>query len=48
MEFKTTRRAFALATAGLGIAIGMGGTALAAGDAPVTLKCALWAMDKGA
>lgn len=48
MEFTTTRRAFALATAGLGIAIGMGGTALAAGDAPVTLKWALWDLDKGA
>lgn len=48
MEFNTTRRAFALATAGISIAMSIGGAAFAQSEAPVTLKWALWDLDKGA
>ena len=48
MKFNTTRRTFALATAGIGFAMSMGGAAFAQNDAPVTLKWALWDLDKGA
>lgn len=46
MEFTTTRRAFTLAAAGMGFAMSMAGGAYAQGDAPITLKWALWDLDK--
>lgn len=48
MKLQLTRRAFTLATTSLAMATGFAGAALAQSDAPVTLKWALWDLDKGA
>lgn len=48
MKLQLTRRAFTLATTSLAVATGFAGAALAQSDAPVTLKWALWDLDKGA